>query len=762
MRFHSKTWFSAILAGGLCLSFFTGCTAEQVRQNSPQAAEGKTILLQNDSMALVFASRTGILQAMENRLTGETYRIRGDEFAMETADGCVKRSDMKRTSTACRDRELSVRYEHPNVLVEVVYELGNDHHFAEKRMSLTFRKNGGLKQIVVGDPTFTADGLTIVCYRYPNFDILTAAVKAQHGWERHRPPDSEPNRTFFGRTSRGGFFLGVEMPYDASELEKNRVTLRYAPSLKIKAGQTLPGETVYLGVYCRSEQDRRETNSWRSIETLWKKEKTTGGFNGTSIAEAGESKPEIKVTRPAILPLPSESQAMSKMVSMLYGPPRHGIMAEGCGCFSQLYWFEDWNTEEELEEDLSALAFFPPCGLDLVGYIRPWCETEKINGLREGDRYKLGPKILRMLDRDAELGMDSAMGITLTNTFPWSRRGLPFRLDEPSWLRAFEGKPTSANDLAFRTNLGNCMGCQPFNDWLEQLLMGILTSGRFKHLTYDSDFWGTGAFFQTIVPVTCTADYHDHLPGDSNYACQKALQRLITRVRQTYPDLFIMACRPSMDLGIWMLRHTDACFTLIESGMNKPNLVAGNEIRIGSRIRVHHQFLPHWLDQSFLFPMFFPPKLGSVTPWPGEHLDYILLSALSGSPNLLMNLPAKTGIPESDKQTIKKWLDWARQNVRYILVRKDLPDWPEPGKVDGSAHIIARQGFIFLFNPNDTTLQGEFALSEESIGLKGDGSYQIRQYYPDAEQTQTLSYGQTVRWNVPPRTAIILEIRPAP
>ncbi len=82
-----------------------------------------------------------------------------------------------------------------------------------------------------------------------------------------------------------------------------------------------------------------------------------------------------------------------------------------------------------------------------------------------------------------------------------------------------------------------------------------------------------------------------------------------------------------------------------------------------------------------------------------------MLSALSSSPNQLYYLPTKTGIPDKDKAEIRKWLDWGRKNVEYLKVRKDLPDWPAPGKVDGSAHIVGDRGLVFLFNSGKTPLQ---------------------------------------------------------
>ncbi len=188
-----------------------------------------------------------------------------------------------------------------------------------------------------------------------------------------------------------------------------------------------------------------------------------------------------------------------------------------------------------------------------------------------------------------------------------------------------------------------------------------------------------------------------------------------------------------MDLGVWSLRNADACFTLLESGTGD-NLTAGDQIRHWSRIRVHRDFFPHYLDQPLLFPSR-EEGPGKPPNWPKGHLDYILLSALSCSPNQLYYLPTKTGIPAADKAEIRKWLDWGRKHAEYLKVRKDLPDWPAVGKVDGSAHVVGDRGLIFFFNPGKKPLDGEFTLSEQSIGLRGQGSFRVRQVYPPSQRS---------------------------
>ena len=58
-------------------------------------------------------------------------------------------------------------------------------------------------------------------------------------------------------------------------------------------------------------------------------------------------------------------------------------------------------------------------------------------------------------------------------------------------------------------------------------------------------------------------------------------------------------------------------------------------------------------------------------------------------------------------------------------------------------------------------LKGEFALTEQGIGLKGKGTFTVSQDYPESDASVAAGQGETVRWKVPGETAVVLRIRPA-
>ncbi len=332
-----------------------------------------------------------------------------------------------------------------------------------------------------------------------------------------------------------------------------------------------------------------------------------------------------------------------------------------------------------------------------------------------------------------------------------------FCADRPDWMLdvAAADAPAELGKLP----PGNCMGNKPFLDWLTRVNLDGLATGYYQSWAMDGDFFGTGGWYTTVVPVKCRSDRHDHLPGDANYACQRALGQLIESVRGHYPNTYIFTCRPPQDLGVWSLRNVDACFTLLESGTGD-NLTAGDQIRHWSRIRVHRDFFPHYIDQPLLFPS---RERGEGKPpnWPKGHLDYILLAPCHVLRTNSTTCPRRPASPRPTRSRIRKWLDWGRKHAEYLKVRKDLPDWPAVGKVDGSAHVVGDRGVIFFFNPGKKPLDGEFVLSEQSIGLRGRGSFRVRQVYPPSQGSIQLAFGKAVRWKVPGQTALLLDLQPA-
>jgi hypothetical protein len=686
------------------------------------------LCLENNRIALDFDPETGALTSLHNKLTGETYRMDGDEFAIEAEGFRVGFADAQVVSLRLQRGALKARYEAGPLTIDVAYTLGRDAHFVEKRVSFSSRTKYGLRHVTLSWPQFRASGLQLVEYRYPQFG---------------RAPGAEPLCTFFGRTPKGGFFTGVESPFDTSSLKSRRVTLGYAPSLKVRARAKIACEPMYLGVYRRGPHDDVVSPA-----------PTRFPEGDTSADQAWRDAAEAHRTA-EVLPLRSESDAMVVMISAILGPPRHGFVPMACGWHSEMQQ-GTYPSEADVRADMKSLDVLAECGIDWVSDSHPWGgETEKMNALGPDDHYEPGPLVRQFLEHARQIGVKVVMWSSMNHTHHWGPLGKPFRADKPEWLLA--PKTLAGKHALIASAKANCFANRPFCDWLTRINREGLQAGRYMAWAMDGSFFGDGGWYTTIVPVDCASDQHDHLPGDSNYASQLALRRLFADVRRVAPESYIFTCRPAQDLGIWALQNVDACFTLLETGTGASNVAAGDAIRTASRVRVQQHFLPHYIDQPLLFPS--RAERGIPPNWPSQKLDYILISALSCSPNILMYIPTKTGLPEADKAVLRHWLDWGRRNVEYLKVRVDLPAWPQAGGVDGSAHIIADRGYVFLFNSGAQSAEGRFAL-DDTIGLTGGKRLRVRGVYPEGLGEACFDRGASATWQVPAESVAILWVEP--
>ncbi len=724
-----RTFMTRLTAAGL------GVTGKNLLGSPAGGPDQNGPVLENNSMRLFFDSKSGFITKIENRLTNETIPVKGDDFRVVAKEFTLGSTNtlveaVKKTS----NETVQATYFGDNGLrIRAVYRLGQNNHFFEKRVSLTSPAPYRLTHVVISELDFS--GISMKWIRYPHLKCTT----------------------YFGRSDKGGIFLGMELPFDDSSMnEQGLIALSYAPSLKVRANVSLVCEASYCGVY-KKEADDSELPRLGLRESLMTEDVYDQQLNDTERAHR---------------PLRSESKAMIELASAVLGPRAKRLLAMLNGWVSQMTT-APYRSIRDAEGDIQSIDFAATCGIDYFSDAHPWAgDFARIGELRDADKLQFTDLVLRVAQHANQTDKKWQLWHSLNNTDPWSpdspRRpsndpvpvGKPYRSDQPDWL----SNPADVSSIfgPGTKEQGNCFANEPFFEWLYARIVEALEAGHFAGWGIDGDFLGGPGITR---PANCPSATHDHLPGDSNYACQRNLNELARRLREKYPGLFLSYARPPMDLGLWALRYVDAVFTIDEYarpiglpgvGTQPVNVLFGDKIRTWSRIRVQRQFFPHYLDAPQVFGM---PKPNSSAGWESTGLDYIMLSALACAPNQIYYLPTKVGIPEEDKRTIRKWLDWGRAHIEYLMVRKDLKDWPASGKVDGFAHIKGDRGFVFLFNPNPNGLTGVFQLND-SIGLSGGERFRVVSIYPAAGASKGARLDDEIIWEVPAQTAVVLEVRP--
>ena len=211
--------------------------------------------------------------------------------------------------------------------------------------------------------------------------------------------------TYFGRSKKGGIFLGVELPYDNSSLDQSGLlSLGYSSSLKVKAHEPVECEPIYCGVYEKNRSDT-ELPSLALRDSLLTEHFYTSLLNDTERRH---------------LPLHSESEAMVAMISKIMGPPRERLLPNLNGWESQMAK-APYRNPEEAEADMRSLDFGVDCGIDVFGNACPWAgDFPRLAELRDGDHLQLGDLTLRVAQHARAIGMKWQIWHSLNNTDPWS------------------------------------------------------------------------------------------------------------------------------------------------------------------------------------------------------------------------------------------------------------------------------------------------------------------------------------------------------
>jgi len=346
------------------------------------------VTLENDSLRAKFDNETGSLIQLTNKLTDETMDVGGDEFQIEATEfilaqkdvalvSLVKQSDEKIVATYRAEGDKSGLETQPTKdTIVATWGLGKGHHFLEKQLVISSSSPFGFRKLVISKPAFGGQPIRLVKYRH----MQTV--------------------TYFGRSPRGGIFVGVELAFDHSSQDgQNMVSLGYAPNLNIKAGEQVVCGPVYLGVYRKQDDEQEERG----------------------------------------LPLVSESQAMVDMTSAILPPTHQRLGPLMCGWWSETFR-GPYQTEADAEHDMRSIDFAKDCGIDIISDGRRWSgDTLKVNALAGDERFGLSELALKVARYARQKGVQWVFWPTMGHSDPWSGRGRQLRLDMPDWTMIHEG-----------------------------------------------------------------------------------------------------------------------------------------------------------------------------------------------------------------------------------------------------------------------------------------------------------------------------------
>lgn len=656
--------------------------------------------LWSSSSLVAHFTADGRLSRLQNCLTDEEVILTdSEEFSFVVNGEEIRTRDCRLDSVRETERGPEATYLHPEFEIRVSYSLEPDSHFLLKRVVL----------LHTGDEAFALNRCSL--HRW--------AVESEPG--QLLPFRHGQAVTYFLRRQRGGFFWGVQCPFEEVLPADSRfIDLAYPVGLILEAGSTYSMEPAYWGVY---EQ------------------------TGRYAPKVPERIKESLLSR--ITPDAGESEAMLRMVRRLSQRPPKVPTVVFNGYQGGLFFgdYGDPDGLKQAEYDIETLALVEsalgPC---FVQPASPWFGAYRQATVLTptSETVKVPPARQRLIQWINSKGMKPMGWSSVKAVHGWVKPRLgPYCPDYSEWL----GNPSE-----------NCPANPEFMKWFARLLINDLENG-FHGFTSDEPGPTVPRFH-----FECQQLHHSHLPGDASYAYFFWERWLFRQLRDAFGESFeLQGQRPQMDAGIWHAIYLNSVFTLEES----PGKSA-DKMRRWARIRRHYTFTPSYMDQLMVQPGM-------------DQIDYTMLSALAVSSNYLFVAPctpetlpahlegirvqnnrymakAWRSFPEDQRKRLRFWLDWGRENGEYMGHVYDLPEWPGEGGPDGYLRITGGRGFAFLFNSTNVRQMIKIPL-DEKVGLDSGSDYFLKQLYPESGRDRE-RFKKETRFVVKPGSAYLIQIDP--
>lgn len=533
-----------------------------------------------------------------------------------------------------------------------------------------------------------------------------------------------------------GFFTGIENPFFRSILQNEKVILSYEPSLILKKGDKYQSEPQFIGAYQTSGVTFKE-RAPLNIEGL----------------EDGNYRPRFFNPCGMMTLDRNEATAIRKYVAEYYDVTRK--------VFRNIFYYFFYPQQtfpasrEEVKEYFSLIDRFKALSGDMIVF-NPHVKTTIPDA--ERPYWELAPehsvaKDILMYAQDQGIACGYYMGCAF-NGEGGNAANLPFRPDHPEW------KKRNAVGESWEEN---CLGCDDYADWWYQVQKNTIERYRLGYWSWDPGP-GNGRH--------CYAANHGHLPGKGEYKAWRNSQKLLKKMKEEMPDVYLMSFYGRKEYGIWGLRYFDQHEvyweqTLMFGASIHPQISDDRMNADGTRLQniwsMNFRFLPASIGHGLVTRMgesWMDSKLNEAVDRRGY--EYALLSAIACAGSVtLCNLPSDLSKVPGMGAFYRKWIAWARKYQHTCDDAVPLTDGVSVGQIDGIARIKENEGHLFLFNPMPQTMHKRIRM-DSSIGISNDDAFALKILYPKEVEGRTyqkqFSKGDDLDIVIPAYTAVVLEL----
>lgn len=548
----------------------------------------------------------------------------------------------------------------------------------------------------------------------------------------------------FLRCGSFGFYMGAENPFFSVTAEGESVTVSYAPSLILKAGEEYESDAQFMGGYT-SVGELVSEGEQINLEAMQTGIKRIRFFNPCS--DIPLDRAEVKALRDYVTEYYDVINRRFDNILYYFFYPHHRVIENE---EQEAEFYGQIDRFSRLQGDI--IAFNPHAKTEIPTEEKPYWEL-----LPKGSAAE---RIFKYATKKG-LRVGYYMGCAF-NGEGGNAALLPYMPHKTGWKKR-DRDGNIANE--------NCLACDEYLDWWYKVQENTVAK-------YDLGYWawdpgpGNGN--------DCYAENHGHIPGKGEYKGWRNSLRLLERLKSRFPHLFLQSFYGRKEYGFWGFKY----FSQHEVYWEQTVLFGATLHRDFSdyRMNAHGTRLQNLWSMQYRF---IPAQLGHglVTRMGESYFDrniekandligwkYSLISAIAYCGSVThCNLPDRLEhLPEAE-DFYRKWIGWAKDTYEYCRYAVPLADDVTDGVVDGIARINKDKGQIFLFNSSPTFVKKQTVL-DSRLGFDTDREFYLRLLYCERAEIGespviyrgVYKMGDSLDVTLPPYGAVVFEITDSP
>ena len=716
--------------------------------------------MENREIRVCLHPTTGGLQAITDMSRNISYEFVSSGFSL-TADGTQYFVDPKAVSFEKTDTGVRVLFKDGPFVAECIYTVPEKGAFVERQ--LRFMCESGM---------WTAE--KIVC----EHAVFSKEAESIHFHDDQTLWHVPTN--YFIRYSDGGMYMGLAYPYwDREDNAKDSITLGFTPRYTVQEGQWFEAEKTFWGVYRREGITRYSHGPYPGE----KNPAYHDIFAGTGLYQhfAGMKVPEDVGMPQEVL---DWGEVWAVQEYFKHHLPRHPLPEEGFWLWQNGWWARLFSPDIHsidpllstgVKDIMTAAMYYGhdrhpttepkyicDMSVDPIGFpVRSDADT---SGVQEGtsgwhtvveageerndivgytDTFEAPADYVSFIHEAQKQGMYVSSFSTPNNSYK----------KRPQWYsRLKDGSPQKYFGTAV-----SCPACDEYMDFHFEMLCRVLDRYHQRLWSLDGRWLNyrelAGYHFETIGDEPCYSAEHGHPVAWDQYKAWKNTQLFKKKLRDRYPTLCLEQYYGLKRGGIWSLTSLNSDENYYEMGS-----VVNN--RYQTWHNENSRFRPMYMNYSSIF---------GTDPASFEHSIISCLSTAAYG-QVSRGYTALKDYPEC-ADVLKRWKTWADENYRFLTDRRSLFGMPGEYAVDGSAHFVDDEGYIFLFTAPGNYADARILLNRWS-GLTEDNSarYRVRlvaAVTDDGTAAECLmcnpvvAYGEKIRCRITPNTAVILHVERA-